>query len=169
MEDSRDTNTWIFTYGPDMQTRDLPRWLNQNAPFFADILVESQGAILPDHRLVWDYFSPTRRGGAANVERQLGSEVAGVAIRIKTAGLCTIDRKEGHPRRYSRGGQRCRVRLLRSGTYIDAWVYKVLPPYRETQFVPPRRRDLATMIEGARQFALPRAYIAFLQQTQTVD
>src|SRR5262249_13817629 len=116
----------------------------------------------------WNYRSVSRDGGAANVERCAGRDLPGLALSVDAATLAAIDRKEGHPRYYSRGSSRLTVRLQR-GEDIAAWGYVAVPERVSAAPVPPRRAYLELLLKAAREHPLPAWYVAELEATTTVD
>lgn len=172
---------WVFAYGSNMHVGDLARWLRNNGVSSATVC-QVMPAVLPGHRLVWNYYSPVRRGGAANVEPEPRGLVLGLALRVDDAGLAALDRKEGHPQRYAREEQTL-VRLERGFELLvqgvpaalqeelaalspsaasRAWVYRVQPAYRRAQHTPPRRAYLQLMLQAAEQHGFPAWYVGEL-------
>ena len=91
-------------------------------------------------------------------------------MRVSCRGLNAIDQKEGHPKRYNRGALPVDISLLDTdGDMIKAWVYRVLPPYQELGYVPPRRDYLDLLVRGASRFALPAWHLKALQAVRTAD
>ena len=158
---------WVFAYGSNMATDDLGHWMALTGNP-ASGLVRIEPATLPEHRLVWNYRSKSRNGGAANVEPCAGRDLPGVALLVNAAVLNAIDRKEGHPRFYSRGSSPLRVRLLRSDE-VGAWVYVAVPGRCSPTPVLPRRAYVQLLIAGARQHGLPASHVAELEATPTAD
>lgn len=150
-----------------MDVIDLRRWLVGRG--HADPRVErAEVAFLSGYRLVWNYRSGSRRGGAANVEPADGRELPGLALQVDAPTLCGIDLKEGHPHRYRRGPRRVPVQL-ESGERLRAWLYVVLPEFTEDAFVPPRRAYLDLLLGAAQRHAFPGWYVAELAATPTAD
>lgn len=159
--------SWVFAYGSNMATDDLMRRIVGEGGS-ADGLVRVERAFLPGHRLVWNYRSNTRGGGAANVEKCAGRELPGVALLVDEAVLSVIDRKEGHPSFYSRGASPIRV-WLSGGEEIRAWVYVAAKRRCSATPVLPLRAYLQLLIDGARKHGLPPMHIAELEATPTAD
>lgn len=156
--------TSIFAYGSNMHLGDLARWLGERdllhlAPRLAT------PAVLADHALDWHYHSMSRDGGAANVVAAPGREVRGVVLHACEALLDAIDRKEGHPLRYSRGDTPVVAACLRTGAPLQAWLYQVTDAFRTDAPVAPRTAYLALMIEAARAHALGADWVAHLEAT----
>lgn len=156
----------IFAYGSNMHLADLTRWLAERdlahvAP------ARATPAVLADHALDWHYHSVSRDGGAANVVPAPGEAVHGVVLHGCAGLLEAIDRKEGHPTRYSRGEAPVTTTCLRTGTAHDAWLYRVTPAYRTEAPVAPRAAYLALMIEAAREHDLGAVWIARLAAIDT--
>ncbi len=154
----------VFAYGSNMDLDDLDRWLAETGhrpgrPAAAYL------AALDGWRLVWDYDSPTRRGGAANVEPAAGCVLPGALLYVDDPLLAAIDHKEGHPERY----RRRRLPVRAAAVTVEAWVYVVTDPWRADRAIWPRRVYLETVLRGARRFGLPPAHIADIAATPTLD
>ena len=158
---------WVFAYGSNMNLGDLRGWLAAQG-HSGDGIRRVELAILPGYRLVWNYRSITRDGGAANVAPCAGRNLPRLALSVDARTLATIDRKEGHPRYYSRASAPIVVRLQR-GEDISAWVYIAVPERCSAAPVPPRRAYLDLLLKAAREHALPAWYVAELEATTTAD
>jgi len=161
---SAPSNHPVFAYGSNMDLDDLRRWSIERGYGPLEPLRTAR-ADLPGWRLVWNYDSPTRRGGAANVEPAAGVVLAGAVLWVDPALLAAIDHKEGHPERYRR--QTAPVRC--AGQTITAWVYVVTAPWRVERHVAPRRSYVATVLRGGRRFGLPEAHLATIAAVPTLD
>lgn len=153
----------VFAYGSNMDLDDLAVWLAAKGypverPRFAP-------AVLPGWRLVWNYTSPTRRGGAANIEPAPGHDLPGAVLWVGRGLLRAIDHKEGHPERYRR--QRLTVQL--EAGPLEVWAYVVTPAWRTSSESRPRRVYVETIVRGARMMGLPEAHIAALAATRTLE
>lgn len=158
-------DAWVFAYGSNMHLWDLGQWLRGRG--FPDRVAESHAAVLEGHRLVWNYYSRSRRGGAANVEPSTGNHVHGVLLGVSSETLAGIDAKEGHPNVYSRGVQPRRTRRASCGTPVLAWVYEVQPHWRQSRQVRPSCHYRRLMLEGAQAHGLPAAYLVALRALST--
>lgn len=158
---------WVFAYGSNMDVDDLCRWLGDRG-HPAPRVERVEAAVLSGYRLVWNYRSGARRGGAANVEPAEGVELPGLALEVDPPTLAGIDLKEGHPHRYRRGPRRVPVRLA-SGEHQRVWLYVVLPEFRQSGFVAPRRAYLELLLRAAERHAFPDWYVSELRATTTID
>lgn len=155
---------WVFAYGSNMHLFDLGQWMStRNVPLGR--ILQASAAKLIGYRLVWNYYSPARAGGAANIEPAAG-DLPGVALRVNRQGLDALDRKEGFPIRYGRHRARA---VLASGRAVDVWTYIAEPAYRRQQLVPPTRHYRRLLIEGALHFKLPMAHVRALEAVATCD
>lgn len=159
--------SWVFAYGSNMHLADLRRWFRMKGRPEGTI-VRVEAAELSGWRLVWNYYSRARVGGAANIEPAAGDAVHGAALLVDDVALEGIDAKEGHPGRYDRGSEPRDIRL-RSGARVPAWVYVVRPEFHRSPVVAPTREYLELMIGAGREHGLPDAYLAQLLDTPTVD
>lgn len=158
---------WVFAYGSNMHLRDVRRWLRERGyPRAAP--AEVVPARIRDFALAWNYRSASRQGGAANVVPCPGAEVRGVALGVDAPLLAAIDRKEGHPTRYDRGGACVAARTLDGGRTLDTWLYRVTPAHTSDRVVPPRAAYLRLLVEAAVEHRLGDDYVALLRRTPTV-
>lgn len=157
---------WVFAYGSNMELDDLARWLGERGyPQLVPIAMEP--GMLPGYRLCWNYRSPARKGGAANVEPCDGPPLPGLALAVDAALLEAIDHKEGHPERYKR---ELLPVMLASGRRIEAWVYRVTEDWRvEGEPVWPRGAYLELLLKGARHHGLPDWHIAALEEVPRAE
>jgi len=155
----------VFAYGSNLHLEDLAGWMGRGG-FGEPRLGRVLPAVLPDFRLVWNYPSQSRAGGAANVEPCDGEAVYGAVLEVDARTFSAVDVKEGHPERYVR--RRLPVCLLAGGE-TTAWVYEVTPGWRRPHQVWPSRGYLALVLEGARRLGLPEAYLDALAATPTLD
>ena len=162
-----DGRNWVFAYGSNMATDDLRSRILATGGR-EDGLARVEAATLSGYRLIWNYRSKSRDGGAANVEPYAGQDLPGVALLVDADVLRAIDRKEGHPHFYDRGQAPLRVRLG-GGDEVDAWVYVARPERRSATPTLPRRAYLQLLIDGARLHGLPMSHIAELQAMPTAD
>lgn len=148
-----------------MDLGDVAAWFEQQQLGKPNVLHLAVGC-LEGHRLVWNYRSPRRGAGAANVEPAVQRSVPGLLLEVDDATLSGLDRKEGHPGRYLRQLQTCRVW---SGELREAWVYRVVPAYRERALVPPRAGYRDILLAAARRHGFPAEYIAELEALQVIE
>ena len=156
---------WVFAYGSNMDRDDLRRWFRERGRRLG-VIGTTSPATLRGHRLVWNYRSPSRGAGAANVEPHRESVVPGLAIEVDELTLSGLDVKEGRGLRYERSLVEV---CLGRGASVEAWVYSVLPEYRERSPVAPRRHYLGLMIRAAETHGFPEWYLAELRAVPVVE
>lgn len=158
---------WVFAYGSNMSLNHLRGWLRRRG--VQGRILRHEPAVLEGHELVWDYYSNSRRSGAANIRPQPGSVVHGLAILVEPAVLRGIDTKEGHSdqRFYVRGPNPKNVQLLLSGQTVSTWVYISSNRQKRPQW--PRRGYRNLLVRAARRYGFPERYINFLEQTPTCN
>lgn len=158
---------WTFAYGSNMNLDDLRSWFEGNG--HTDARIErSERAVLPGYRLVWNYYSSRRGGGAANVEHFDGALLPGVALQVNREGFRAIDRKEGHPKYYSRGDAPVSVQLG-DGSSIRAWLYVAVPGRCRKVTVPPTREYLDIIVGAAEHHGLPADHVEALRAIPTAE
>ena len=158
---------WVFAYGSNMNLDDLRAWLTQGG-HATDGIKSIARAILRDHKLVWNYYSKGRNGGAANVEASPGRVLPGIALQVDSATRAAIDQKEGHPTYYSRGTATYEL-LTDSGLTIAAWVYVARPERCKATSEWPTREYRELLVVAAIAHALPEAHITYLKQLPVRD
>lgn len=156
----------VFAYGSNMHQEDLARWFEANEFDYDASVLGLELGYLVDHTLVWNYLSPVREGGAANVGAAPGKRLPGVILEVDASGLEAIDRKEGYPDRY---GRRLETIAVPDGVERQAWVYRVTDAYRREGFTPPRRNYLDLIIAAAERFRFNDAYLEWLRSLETAD
>lgn len=161
---------WVFAYGSNMNLEDLRRWLHgiEETPAETERLVgelkkNGKVAVLENHKLAWNYYSASRNGGAANIEKRDGYEVFGVSYLVNQKWLDLFDDKEGKP--YTR--QMCQIKLFESRQPVLAWIYYVRPEKISQNNKWPTAEYKQIIIDGARQWGLPEDYIKELEKTPT--
>ncbi len=164
---SAGNSEWVFAYGSNMHVGNLRGWLAANE-HHVDGIRRVEPALLAGYRLVWNFRSISRDGGAANIEPCAGRDLPGLALSIDTKTLLAIDQKEGHPRNYNRSSSRWGIQL-RCGKEISAWVYVAVPERCSVKSVPPRRAYLELLLNAAKEHDLPEWYVAELEATATAD
>jgi hypothetical protein len=158
---------WIFAYGSNMDLNDLHAWFKQRSCYKDANITTVSPAQLPGYRLVWNYYSFARAGGAANIEPVNDRDLPGLALSVGKLEFDAIDEKEGHPNVYSRGNERQLIQLA-DGTELKAWVYIVSPSHIKPHFVPPQRKYLNILIRAANQYRFPIWYLRELEATPVV-
>jgi gamma-glutamylcyclotransferase len=114
---------------------------------------------LKDHRLAITRKSRRRLCGTADVITELGSEVWGIVYEIDEADILLLDHFEDGYRRES-------MNVLLDGLERPTWIYIA---EKESCPPPPSAHYKRLMLEGARHWRLPSAYIAYLEQIEAVE
>ncbi len=140
------TPRYSFAYGSNTDEQDWRDWCARHGHDPAAIRPIGPG-ILPDARLAFDFFSPSRGGGALNFQSRLGGFIEGVVLEVSAAGWRMLDQKEGTPHAYQR---RTRHIILPDGEALEAIAYQVVPERQQGFVAPPApylnavRRGFAT-------------------------
>jgi gamma-glutamylcyclotransferase (GGCT)/AIG2-like uncharacterized protein YtfP len=156
---------WVFAYGSNMHLADLRRWFGEKRGH-APAILQVEQAFLEDFKLVWNYDSPTRVAGAANVEPASGHRLPGLLLLVDEPTLDGLDQKEGHPERYFRGHAPRPVRRVEGG-HRWAWIYVVTPAYQAPRGTWPSPHYRGLLIEAAREFKLPHWHRRHLDRIET--
>ncbi len=126
---------------------------------------------LADYRLAFTRFSKNRQCGAADIVPRIGAEVWGAVFQIDETDIGGLDKSEG----YRPGRPRIENAYERSEIHVDrdgdvqkpfaVWTYKVV-----TQLDPnpkPSQTYKQLILDGARMWRLPSAYIQQLEAIET--
>jgi len=147
-----------------MDLDDLARWARSKGLPLPRVLAHHL-ACLHDFERVWNYRSEARAGGAANVRPKEANDVWGLVLEVDRETLWLIDRKEGHPGRYSRGNEPLPVEIFPEGRTVQAWVYQVTKAYIRHDTIPPARAYLDLIIQSAIRHNFPSEALEALQAT----
>ena len=160
--DSKATDL-VFAYGSNMNLEDLTKWLEkQNYRGERPVIIGA--ARLDGYRLTWNYWSPVRRGGAANVTVSRADCVWGALLEIEPSLLSFFDLKEGHPIRYDRGAHRKKLYSQKQDGLVEAWVYCVTPEYSRAETCLPTAHYLNLVMTAAIALKLPALYVKTLAE-----
>ena len=89
----------------------------------------------------------------------------GALLELTPETLPGIDRKEGHPKRYSRGSKPIEAKTLDEANTYQAWVYEVQPDYQTPEPTQPTPEYFQIMLDGIRQIGLPQTWIQTVEQS----
>lgn len=138
-----------FAYGSNLNLRDLELWCQRLGRPPALMVKPGVPAYLPDHEVVFDYLSSSRKGGVLDLRPSVGKIVPGALFEATEEDLRTLDLKEGVPLIYRQVEKRV---LLPNGREVMARAYEVAPEYRQPGPVPPAEAYLRIMAEGLAAF-----------------
>ena len=158
----------VFAFGSNLDPTDFNAWCMREQGL-KPVMVAPFRGWLPGYSLCWNYFSPVRQGGAANICVAPDSAVAGVVFKVDKATLAALDIKEGHPSRYRR--IRVSVQSMDQGALTrDVWTYSVTDEYRRIKPVPPTTHYLEVMLRGIEAQGLPASWReAVVESVRTLD
>ena len=126
-----------FAYGSNLNLRDLELWCQRLGRPPALMVKAGVPAYLPDHEVVFDYLSSSRKGGVLDLLPSVGRIVPGALFEATEEDLRTLDLKEGVPLIYHRVEKKV---LLADGREVMARAYEVAPGYRLPAPVAPAGR-----------------------------
>ena len=146
----------VFAFGSNLDPTDFNAWCKREAGL-TPLMSPLFRGWLRGYRLCWDYFSPVRQGGAANIVVDDEAAVAGVVFRVNSATLSALDQKEGHPERYRRF---CvEVQSMEAPEVChQVWTYSVTERFRRDEPVPPTQAYLDVMLRGIETQELPGSW-----------
>ncbi len=120
---------------------------------------------LQGYKLCFNYFSSTRKAGAANIVGHDTEVVYGLLMELTLEEREIIRRKEGHKKSYDE--------IVVSVTSFDGVkiseviTYKVLPHREQSNHQPPSRSYLNLLINNAIRYGFPEGYIKYLKSIPT--
>jgi len=138
-----------FAYGSNLNLRDLELWCQRLGRPPALMVRPGVPAFLPDHEVVFDYLSSSRKGGVLDLRPSVGKIVPGALFDVTEEDLRTLDLKEGVPLIYRQVEKRV---LLADGREIMARAYEVAPGYRLPAPVAPAPAYVAIVAAGLAAF-----------------
>lgn len=149
---------FIFAYGANMNRSDLRSWLESDG-YDSSLVVDATPGTLEGYDFVWNFYSPGKDGGTANLEPKEHSTIYGVLIEIDESLLKAFDRKEGHPYFYARGETRTLVRRVSDGGSVSAWLYLAKGNRGDRRDLWPSREYRKTVLDAAIFWKFPDDYI----------
>ncbi len=153
-----------FAYGSNMHEEDLARWCRRKK-YKPIVPLKKEVAVLKDWKLVFNYYSISRGGGAANIKPQKGCEVWGILMELTEEDYEKIREKEGAPNYYEEVSVKV---VTRDGKVIDdVKTFKVVKEREKRGFEPPTREYLNLLIEAAEKYQFPKWYIKMLKSIRT--
>lgn len=144
-----DSESLYFGYGSNLDEQDWAAFCRRRG-FDPACLTPVGPAWLPDHELVFDYYSPSRGGGALNIRPRVGQVVEGYLFRVTGEGWRALDRKEGAPGYYERFPT---VALLPDGRDLAVQTYRACAE-RVVGFRRPTQAYLEVCRRGRERFGL---------------
>ena len=137
---------YYFAYGSNLNLDDAKtKGVSEN------VLTPYKKARLPDERLVFNFYSPSRDCGVLNIEAAIGHYVEGYLFEVLSEdGWRALDRKEGHPNYYCR---EMVIVLDDDGQEIEALTYRVVPE-RISDFIAPSEEYFEICRQGRIRFGL---------------
>jgi len=138
-----------FAYGSNLNLKDLELWCQRLGRPPALMVRPGEPAYLPDHELVFDYHSSSRKGGVLDLRPSIGKVVPGALFEVTEADLRTLDLKEGVPLIYRQVEKRV---LLPDGRETTARAYEVSPEYRLPAPVEPAAAYVEIVAQGLAAF-----------------
>lgn len=157
---------FVFAYGSKMHHQDLLQWLEANG-YDSSMVVDATPAVLDGYDFVWNYYSPTRHGGAVNLAPAENSRIWGLLIEFHDPLLQAFDKREGHPHVYSRGTKRVPVTRAEDGKKVFAWLYLARPNRDGRRDIWPTEKYKQTVIQAARFWGFPSDYVDRIRSWKT--
>jgi len=164
-----------FAYGSNMDEDDFRQWCNgnnkQNRKYPMVNFRNGRPAKLNGYKLTFNYYSCSRKGGAANMMESQKDCVYGLLMDMEDKDLETIRKKEG----YSEDCSQCYYNEICVSVEVDGTVFQDVKTYkvskcRETKEEQPPTKDyLNLIIKNAKKHLFPDDYIQHLNSIHTKD
>ncbi len=110
-------------------------------------------AELSGYMLIFDGYSPVRKGAIANIESSQEDEVWGGLYEITQDHLDALDHHIGYPRYSKRSLMKVMSKDL--GEKVDAWIYYHEPLAEGI----PSHEYISMIVDGARDCRIPQFYV----------
>ena len=149
-----------------MNHPELLEWLDAHG-YDSSLILSATPGILEGYDYVWNFYSPSRGGGAVNLERKKNSRVWGLLIEFEDPLLQAFDRREGHPFAYTRGHKRVAVTRAPDGEKVFAWLYLANVPANTRRDILPTPEYKGTIVQAARFWGFPEDYVSRLKSWET--
>ena len=156
-----------FAYGSNMDKDDLDKWcIDHNHPIIEFLDVEP--ARLYGYKLCFNYFSKSRKAGAANL--MITSKeyfVDGLLIKLNDDAKKIIRKKENYP--YSYNEYPITVETFKGELIKNALTYKVIKSREEKEHKPPTKYYMNLIIKNAKKYGFHLDYIKYLESLETKE
>ncbi len=153
-----------FAYGSNMDENDLKEWCKKQKRSFPGWKLLGV-ACLEKYKLVFNYFSSGRNGGAANIMESPDSNVYGLLYELdKEFDLETIRKKEGYPHYYNE----ISVPVMFNNQKITkVLTYKVVKNREKYEHQKPTKHYMDLILNNARLNRFSEKYVRYLESVKT--
>ncbi len=162
----RSSTDYVFAYGSEMKHTDLLKWLGAHG-YDTGLVADASAGRLDGYGFVWNYYSPVKRGGTANIEPRKDAVVWGLLWELDSRLITAMDRKQGTPMSYGRGRKRIPVRRIEDGRTVLAWVYTAKPNRNGRTDIWPTPKYKKRIVEAATFWGFPRQYVDKIRKWNT--
>ena len=154
-----------FAYGSNMDKEDLDIWCKKFS--FSPIkFISIKKAILWGFKLTFNYLSPSRGYGAANLMPSKNDHIEGILCEINEEDFKKISGKEGTPYFY----EEIKITVEADGKKIEnASSFKAVRSREENRHVPPKKSYMDLIINNAKKYGFSPEYIEFLESIETMN
>jgi len=149
-----------------MNHPELLEWMESHG-YDSSMIIDATPGILEGYDYVWNFYSPTRGGGAVNLERKKNAKVWGLLIEFQDPLLRAFDEREANTVAYSRGQKRVAVKRVQDGKTVFAWLYLAKEHSNGRRDIWPTREYKQTIIQAARFWGFPEDYVSRLKSWKT--
>ena len=161
---------WYFAYGSNLNPQAVAQWCK----FYglkSPALKGGKPAVLDNYRLCFPIYSEYWGGGTADIVYDPGKYVAGALFEVTESELAVLDQKVG--RKLDSAGNEIGIyaRLTVKAAPLSRGEAGSAVTYQGTSSerfgLPPTRRYMDLIIQGACQYGLSMMWIAYLQSFAT--
>ena len=153
-----------FAYGSNMDEEDFEKRCNKKGWRMVKFQ-NRRVAKLNGYKLTFNYYSPSRKAGAANIMESKKDCAYGLLIEIEESNLETIRKKEGYPNYYDEIS--VDVETFDGTPSQDVKTYKVVKSREEHNHQPPTEEYMQLIIKNAKKYGFPKEYIEYLESFPT--
>lgn len=162
---------WYFAYGSNLNIAAVAAWCRDHG-LRTPNLKSPKPAVLDNHRLCFPVYSEYWGGGTGDIVYDPGKYVAGALFELTEADLKILDMKvdrrlEGDREVGTYKRIEVKVSPLGKGEPVMAVTYQGVNI--EKYHIPPTRRYMELVIQGAYNVGLSMMWIAYLQSFSTQE
>ena len=156
---------YCFVYGSNMDKEDLDKWCNKKKGKPKIEFFSVSPAKLNGYKLSFNYFSSSRKAGAANIMKSDEDCIYGLLVGLEEESIKIIREKEGYPNYYDEIN--VEVEKFDGTIVLGVKTYKALKEKERPTYQALTKYYLSLLIKNAEKYSFPNEYIEFLKSLET--
>lgn len=151
--------TKYFAYGSNMDKDDIDSWCD-NHGYPRIVINKITPVVLNGYKLIFNYYSHSRGGGAANIVKSSNDCVYGLLMEIDNRDKDTISTKEGAPDYYHE--IKVDVVTFNGEIFSDVLTYQTIKEKEKREIQLPTKYYMDLIINNAKKYNFPEEYLRYL-------